>query len=215
MRTVWRVVALVAISASLYTGATSAQETGSIQGSVVSASDGSGLSDVDVFIEGIGRRALTNRSGRFQFLELSSGTYTVVAERVGFGTAQQEVVVGSGSTSQLSFRLEDEAISIPEVVVIASRDAKDLSEVAASVGVIGGSAIREAQAGHPSEIMGQIPGVYVNVTGGEGHMTAIRSRYQLRLFTCISKMVYQRAQPGFSTIMPCMRSTCLRRTGSR
>lgn len=173
-RSVYRVFALAAISAILCTGGASAQGTGTIQGSVVSAQDGSGLSDVDVFIEGIGRRALTNRSGRFQFLELSSGTYSVVAERVGFGTARQEITVGSGSTSQLSFQLEDEAISIPEVIVIASRDAKDLSEVAASVGVIGGSAIREAQAGHPSEIMGQIPGVYVNVTGGEGHMTAIR-----------------------------------------
>src|SRR5690606_28139216 len=27
---------------------------------------------------------------------------------------------------------------------------------------------------HPSEIMDNIPGVWVNVTGGEGHMTAIR-----------------------------------------
>jgi iron complex outermembrane receptor protein len=87
---------------------------------------------------------------------------------------RRAVTVTAGQTTDLNIQLEDEAISIPEVVVIASRDAKDLSEVAASVGVIGGSAIREAQPGHPSEIMGQIPGVWVNVTGGEGHMTAIR-----------------------------------------
>src|SRR5690606_16357094 len=48
------------------------------------------------------------------------------------------------------------------------------SEVAASVGVIGASALREAGASHPSEIMGRVPGVWVNATGGEGHMTAIR-----------------------------------------
>src|SRR5690606_21349167 len=71
-------------------------------------------------------------------------------------------------------RLEDQAVSIPEMIIIASRAAKDLSEVAASVGVIGGSALRETQPAHPADVMGQVPGVYVNVTGGEGHMTAIR-----------------------------------------
>ncbi len=155
-------------------GHASAQNTGAIQGSVISEANGTPLADVDVFLEGSGRRALTNRSGRFQFQELRAGSYTVVAERVGFGTARQEVSVQGGQAAELTFRLADRAVSIPEVVVVASRNAKDLSEVAASVGVIGGSAIRDTHPTHPSEVMSQVPGVWVNVTGGEGHMTAIR-----------------------------------------
>lgn len=49
-----------------------------------------------------------------------------------------------------------------------------LAEVPASVKVIAGEAVRQNKPGHPSQIMGQAPGVWVNVTGGEGHMTAIR-----------------------------------------
>jgi iron complex outermembrane recepter protein len=150
------------------------QQSASIRGSVVSATHGAALADVDVFLEGSGRRALTDRSGSFLFTDLQAGRHVVVAERLGFGTARQEVAVSPGAVAEVTLRMEDRAISIPEVVVIASRDAKSLSEVAASVGVVGSTAIREAQPGHPSEVMGQVPGVYVNVTGGEGHMTAIR-----------------------------------------
>ena len=64
--------------------------------------------------------------------------------------------------------------AVSEVTVTATREAQRLAETAASVGVIGERTIAEVKPGHPSEIMERIPGVHVNVTGGEGHMTAIR-----------------------------------------
>jgi iron complex outermembrane receptor protein len=151
-----------------------AQTTGAVRGTVVASPGGTPIAAVDIFMPGVGRRALTDRSGRFLIPGVPAGTHEVVAERVGFGTQRQTVTVSAGGTVEVSFRMEDEAISIPEVVVIASRQAQDLSEVAASIGVIGGVEIRAAQPSHPSQIMGQVPGVWVNVTGGEGHMTAIR-----------------------------------------
>jgi len=67
-----------------------------------------------------------------------------------------------------------EPVTLGEVTVTGTREAQAVSETAASVGVIDSQAIDELKAGHPSEVMGKVPGVYVNVTGGEGHMTAIR-----------------------------------------
>lgn len=61
-----------------------------------------------------------------------------------------------------------------EVVVSGTREAERKSETAATIGVIKGEAIRDAKATHPTEIMGRVPGVWVNITGGEGHQTAIR-----------------------------------------
>lgn len=61
-----------------------------------------------------------------------------------------------------------------EVVVTGTREAVRKSEVAATVGVIKGGDVRAAKASHPSQIIGRVPGVWVNITGGEGHMTAIR-----------------------------------------
>ena len=64
--------------------------------------------------------------------------------------------------------------ALSEVTVTATREGQLRSEAPATIGVIPESAVRETRPSHPSEIMGQVAGVWVNVTGGEGHQTAIR-----------------------------------------
>ena len=64
--------------------------------------------------------------------------------------------------------------TLSEVTVTGTREGQALAETPASVGIIQGDAIAQGKPSHPSQIMGQVPGVWVNVTGGEGHMTAIR-----------------------------------------
>lgn len=63
---------------------------------------------------------------------------------------------------------------LDEVSVIGTREAQSLKETALSIGVVKKKDIEDVKPAHPSEIMQRIPGVHVNVTGGEGHMTAIR-----------------------------------------
>ena len=64
--------------------------------------------------------------------------------------------------------------ALGEVTVTATREGQLVAETPASVSVIKDKALREVKPTHPSEIMGQAAGVWVNVTGGEGHQTAIR-----------------------------------------
>jgi outer membrane receptor protein involved in Fe transport len=66
------------------------------------------------------------------------------------------------------------ATVLEETVVSGSREATPLAETAASVGVIQGETLRADKPTHPAEVMGQVPGVYVSITNGEGHQTAIR-----------------------------------------
>jgi outer membrane receptor protein involved in Fe transport len=61
-----------------------------------------------------------------------------------------------------------------EVVVTGTREAESLAETPASVGVIKGDTLREDKPTHPADVMGQVPGVLVSITNGEGHQTAIR-----------------------------------------
>ncbi|AGA34386.1 TonB-dependent receptor [Thioalkalivibrio nitratireducens DSM 14787] len=63
---------------------------------------------------------------------------------------------------------------LDEVTVTGTREAQAVEETPAAVSVIDASEIAEARPTHPSELMSRVPGVHVNVTGGEGHMTAIR-----------------------------------------
>jgi len=69
---------------------------------------------------------------------------------------------------------DSEPVQLEDVVVSGTREAERKSETAATIDVIKGEAIRNAKATHPTEIMGRIPGVWVNITGGEGHQTSIR-----------------------------------------
>ncbi len=66
------------------------------------------------------------------------------------------------------------AVQLEEMTVTGTREGQFKAETPATVDVIKGDTIREVRPTHPSQIMGQVPGVWVNVTGGEGHQTAIR-----------------------------------------
>jgi len=67
-----------------------------------------------------------------------------------------------------------EPVRLEELTVTGTREGRPLAETPASVKVISGDTVRQDKPTHPSQIMGQSPGVWVNVTGGEGHQTAIR-----------------------------------------
>lgn len=81
---------------------------------------------------------------------------------------------------------------LDEVSVIGTREAQSLKETALSIGVVKKEEIENIKPAHPSEIMQRIPGVHVNVTGGEGHMTAIRQ-------PITTKAVYLYLEDGIPT----------------
>jgi iron complex outermembrane receptor protein len=63
---------------------------------------------------------------------------------------------------------------LEEVVITAAREAEPLKETPASISVLKAEAIKFAAPSHPQQILGQVPGVAISVTNGEGHQTAIR-----------------------------------------
>lgn len=65
----------------------------------------------------------------------------------------------------------------PEVTVTGTREKALLSETPASIGIIKPEVIRQTGPMHPQQILGQVPGVAVAVTNGEGHTTSIRQPF--------------------------------------
>ncbi len=70
--------------------------------------------------------------------------------------------------------IAEEQTRLGEITVTGTRERALKAETPATVDVIDEKEIEQVRPAHPSEIVNRIPGVYVNVTGGEGHMTAIR-----------------------------------------
>jgi iron complex outermembrane recepter protein len=66
------------------------------------------------------------------------------------------------------------AESLQEVTVTGTREAQAVDETPAAVSVIREDTVEQVRPTHPSELMSRVPGVHINVTGGEGHAAAIR-----------------------------------------
>lgn len=91
------------------------------------------------------------------------------------------------------FAEENKTITtLDEVSVIGTREAQSINETALSIGVVKQQELDTIKPTHPSEIMERIPGVHVSVTGGEGHMTAIRQ-------PITTKAVYLYLEDGIPT----------------
>jgi iron complex outermembrane receptor protein len=69
------------------------------------------------------------------------------------------------------------AHTLAPVTVTGTRERALLSETPASIGVIAPEDIRFTAPAHPQQLLGQVPGVAVAVTNGEGHTTAIRQPF--------------------------------------
>ena len=63
------------------------------------------------------------------------------------------------------------------MTVTGTREKALLSETPISIGAIKPETIRETAPSHPGQLLGQVPGVAVAVTNGEGHTTAIRQPF--------------------------------------
>jgi len=64
--------------------------------------------------------------------------------------------------------------NIQEIVVTTTREARNLNEMAESIGVLSEQELRDISPSHPAEALNRIAGVHINNLGGEGHMASIR-----------------------------------------
>lgn len=169
-----RVLPAVAILHIAQPDAIAAQNATAVRGTVRHAVGGAPVAGAVVQVRGTELATQTDNRGQYQIVGIPAGSHVIVARRLGLQEAEQTVTVGAGAVAVADFQLTEEALLIPAVVVSATLERQRLSETAASVGVISSEDLHAAKPTHPSAVMGQVPGVWVNVTGGEGHMTSIR-----------------------------------------
>ena len=163
---------VVAMAAAVLLPATlTAQEAGILAGRVTSAEGAAAIESAQV--HAANRVTSTNAEGEFR-IELPAGTHTLSVTATGFGVVTLQVTIAAGATTSIAVVLEVSAYALDELVVTTSREERRKAETPASIGVVSSQRIRETHATHPSELLNQVAGVWVSVTGGEGHMTSIR-----------------------------------------
>jgi TonB-dependent SusC/RagA subfamily outer membrane receptor len=100
-----------------------AQETGVVRGTVRTA-DGQPLQGVQVHLPDRGIGVVSNADGRFTINRVPAGTYTVVAEMLGYTTGRRaDVAVAAGEVAVVNFELRTQALSLSEIVVTGVTEA--------------------------------------------------------------------------------------------
>lgn len=111
------------LALTLFVGVNPAySQVGKITGVVTDAQTGEALSGVQVYLEGTGRGALTADNGRYFLVNVPVGTYTIVAEFLGYATMRVEgVFLTIDQTRTVNFQLTPQAIAVEEIRVEAER----------------------------------------------------------------------------------------------
>jgi len=109
-----------------------------------------------------------------------------------FRLAQLLLLVVSFSLLPIVAQAEQVDDGLPTITVTGTREESLKSEAAETVGVLDEQVIKDTKPAHPSELLNRIPGVHVNVTGGEGHTTSIRQ-------PTTTKAVYLYLEDGIPT----------------
>jgi iron complex outermembrane recepter protein len=151
-----------------------AQQSGVIEGRIVSAETGTPLPDAQIRLDGTNRGAMSDAAGHYRIGAVPAGDYIVVVQRVGVATERRAVTVTPAATVRADFRLREAATTVAPVVVSATRELQRRSEASATIDVLDGAEVRRARAAHPSGIMNRLAGVHVSELSGEGHSMAIR-----------------------------------------
>ncbi|MFB3055842.1 MAG: carboxypeptidase-like regulatory domain-containing protein, partial [Ignavibacteriaceae bacterium] len=108
--------------------------TGKISGKIIDTSNGEPLIGANVIILGTNLGAATDFDGNFFIINIPPGKYEVKASIIGYNSVLiQNVTVSVDQTTKLNFELQEEAIEVGEVIVVATRPIvqKDLTSTQA------------------------------------------------------------------------------------
>jgi TonB-linked SusC/RagA family outer membrane protein len=153
---------------SLWTTATArAQDGGTISGRVVDATTNAPIPSAQIQIVGTTRGGVTAEDGRFRIPNVRPGAYQVRVLRIGFQAGTQSVTVGNTQEITLEYSLTPVAVTLDQVVTLATGETTRKREQGNVVGTLTPAPATLATAGNMSQLLtGRVPGVDVATPGG-------------------------------------------------
>jgi hypothetical protein len=142
---------------------------GKITGVVKDASSGEPVVGANVVIEGTMMGAAADEKGVYLILNVSPGTYNVIASAVGYARLTiRGVRVGSDQTVTVDFSLSTEAIGLQEVVIEAQARVVDKSQTATKTSIGSGELGNTLPVTSVVEILNTTAGAYKGfIRGGK------------------------------------------------
>ncbi len=150
-----------------------------LNGRVIDASTELPIPSAVVQFKQSGTTAITDLRGDFRIAWSAGNQDTLQVHLLGYRPVRMAIKADQIGGARLEVKMEPLPIRMESITVSATREERYGSELPVSVGRIDADEIGRVNPAHPSRIANRIPGVWINATEGEGHMTAIRQPLSL------------------------------------
>ncbi len=169
-----------------------AQQTGSVQGTVVAATTRGPIVGARVSVQGTNLGTTTDAKGHYEILNLNPGSYTVRVQDIGYTALVSSVTLQSGQTAKLDFALNQSAITLDEIVVTGTAAQVRKKEVGNSTETIAAKDLQVAPiVNAQGALEGRAPGVTVMVSSGQpGAGGTIKIRGVNTISESVSPLIY-------------------------
>jgi TonB-linked SusC/RagA family outer membrane protein len=180
-RSRWRgtAVALVLALAAVLSlpRASSAQQAGTVRGTVTDSSTGRPVPGVQITLPGTSLRAVTGESGTFQVIGVASGSGSLRAQRIGYAAMDRAMSVPAGGTVTVDFVLRPIA-TVLSTVVATGYGSSLRATVSSAISSVDSTAFaRIPVASIDNALQGRVAGVQVMQNSGEpGAGVSVRVR---------------------------------------
>ena len=139
-------------------------QSGGIKGTIVDES-GDLIPGASIVIQGTSNGVVSDIDGNFSINQLENGDYTLVVSYIGYSS--QNVTLQVPQDQNLIITLVEDTMLLEDVIVTGVFDARTKMEASVSISTIGVEQLARVAPTSSSDLLKNIPGVYVNQARGE------------------------------------------------
>ena len=129
---------------------------------------------VGIYLEGTSIGTNTDATGHYILTNLPVGEHTLIAKTLGYKTTRKLINISMGQSQEVNFVLEEEHMTLNQVVVTGTKTVKRQTESPVIVNVLGREALNLVQASNISEGLRFQPGLRVETDCQTCNYTQLR-----------------------------------------
>ncbi|MDB2701474.1 TonB-dependent receptor [Flavobacteriaceae bacterium] len=139
-------------------------QTAGVKGKIVDET-GMSIPGASILIQGTSNGVVSDFDGSFSINELGNGEYTIVVSYIGYVT--QNVTFQIPQDKNLNITLLEDSLLLEDVIITGVFDARTKMEASVAISTIGIEQLERVAPTSSSDLLKNIPGVYVNQARGE------------------------------------------------
>jgi TonB-linked SusC/RagA family outer membrane protein len=142
---------------------------GVLTGAITDAETSAGLQTVQVYLQGTSTGTLTGQNGTFTLTNVPAGTYTVIAQRIGYQeTRQENVSVTAGGTTTVNIAMSPAVLALQGIVATGLIDPVEGVRAPISIARVDRALMPVVASGAAIQsLQGRIAGMAVARTSGQ------------------------------------------------